>query len=181
MKNDDPTPAAAYFFAPAQTPLGPATLASDGERLAGLWFDGQKHFGGALSGRMIPGDGLPIFDAARGWLARYFAGERPDPRELPLAPVGTPFQRLVWSLLLEIPYGQTASYGALAREAARRTGRESAGARAVGAAVGRNPISVVIPCHRVLAASGALCGYAGGLERKARLLALEGAVFRRED
>ena len=171
---------AAFYSAAAETPLGEVTLCADGERLCGLWFAGQKRFGGAYLGRMAPDDGLPVFERARGWLARYFAGARPDPRELPLAPGGTAYERLVWALLLAIPYGQTATYGELARELSRASGGRPC-AQALGGAVGRNPISVVIPCHRVLGADGALRGYAGGLWRKARLLSHEGAVFRAED
>lgn len=157
-----------------RSPLGRLTLASDGESLAGLWIEGQKYFGGGL-GEMAPKDGLPVFERARAWLDRYFAGEKPSPAELPLAPAGGEFRQTVWGLLCQIPYGQVATYGALAKEAAGKLGRASMSAQAVGGAVGRNPISIIIPCHRVVGAGGSLTGYAGGIDRKIQLLRLEGA------
>lgn len=158
-----------------RSPLGPITLSGDGEALTGLWFQGQKYFGSTLSGREEEGS-LPVFDRTEEWLELYFSGR--DPGFLPpLRPQGTPFRRAVWELLLTIPYGQTVTYGQLAQELAGRTGRGSMSARAVGGAVGRNPISLLIPCHRVLGAAGSLTGYAGGTDRKLRLLELEGAAF----
>lgn len=154
-----------YTFSYA-SPLGPMTLASDGEALIGLWFDGQKYDAATLS----PARGekaLPVFEETARWLDLYFSGQTPDftPK---LAPRGTAFQQAVWTGLASIPYGQTTTYG----EMARRLGCPSA--RAVGGAVGRNPIFVILPCHRVLGAGGRLTGYAGGLEKKKALLALEG-------
>ena len=148
------------------SPLGGITLAGDGEALVGLWFDGQKHFAAGLNG-LTENEALPVFAQARRWLDAYFSGEAPD-HTPPLRPRGTPFQLAVWRLLTEIPYGQTVTYGALAA----RLHRPGA-AQAVGGAVGRNPLSLMIPCHRVVAADGGLTGYAGGLERKRWLLALE--------
>ena len=151
------------------SPLGGITMASGGEALTGLWFDGQKHFA-------LPPDheerDLPVFRQADRWLDHYFSGSAPDftPR---LAPEGTPFRRAVWELLLTIPYGQTMTYGEIAGRIAAQTGRTSP--RAVGGAVARNPISLIIPCHRVVGADGSLTGYAGGPEKKRRLLALERA------
>ena len=151
------------------SPVGELTLASDGTALTGLWLEGQKYFGGTSGEELAPGrPDLPVFQAARAWLDRYFAGEKPSPAELPLAPAGTPFQRAVWEKLQAIPYGAVTTYGALAREL------DGASPRAVGSAVGRNPISIIIPCHRVVGADGSLTGYAGGLERKQRLLTHEG-------
>lgn len=152
------------------SPLGPILLAAQGGALTGLWFRGQKYEQAGLE-RPFAGEEMPeadraVLDRAEAWLERYFAGERPV-IDFPLAPEGTEFQKRVWALLREIPYGETVSYGQLAA----RLGCPSA--RAVGAAVGRNPISLLIPCHRVLGADGSLTGYAGGLERKRRLLALE--------
>ena len=146
------------------SPLGEILLASDGGALTGLWFVGQRFFPAAVP---VPGDIAvwPVFIEAARWLDLYFAGARPDFPPA-LAPEGTPFQRSVWALLGAIPYGATATYGELAA-------RLGSSARAVGGAVGRNPISLLIPCHRVLGAKGSLTGYAGGLDRKARLLALE--------
>lgn len=152
------------------SPLGGVTLASDGEALTGLWFDGQQHFLAGLSEERAEKP-LPVFDEALRWLALYFAGCEPDFTP-PLRPRGTAFRRAVWDALLTIPYGQTTTYG----ELAKRLGVASA--RAVGGAVGRNPVSILIPCHRVLGAGGLLTGYAGGLERKRYLLRLEGAAFR---
>ena len=148
------------------SPLGPLTLASDGCALTGLWLAGQKYFGGdALQWEAR--EDVPIFTEARLWLDAYFAGEQPDPEELPLAPTGTAFRQAVWQQLLRIPYGETVTYGDLAA-------RLSCGSpRAVGGAVGRNPISIIIPCHRVLGADGSLTGYAGGTECKRWLLAHE--------
>ena len=150
-----------------QSPLGGITLAGDGRSVCGLWFDGQRHFGAALPSGCAE-QALPVFEDAVRWLDRYFGGEDPGPPP-PLAPLGaTPFRSAVWALLRELPYGSTTTYG---RIAARLGGMS---ARAVGGAVGRNPISLMIPCHRVLGADGSLTGYAGGTDRKAALLALEG-------
>ena len=150
------------------TPLGPVTAARSAAGLSGLWFDGQKHHPGPLA---VPRDDGrdPVLTAAAEALGAYFSGR---PFTLPpLDPAGTAFQRAVWQALLAIAPGQPATYGALAE----RLGRASA-ARALGAAVGRNPISVLVPCHRVVGADGSLTGYAGGLARKQALLALEGAA-----
>lgn len=159
------------------TPAGEVLLATSGTALTGLWFTGQKHFARTLPHpfpqNACSGDS-PVIDAAKRWLTAYFAGKRPAPSELELAPEGTPFQLAVWRVLLGIPYGAVMSYGEVAREAARLLGKRTWSARAAGSAVGRNPISIVIPCHRVVGADGSPTGYAGGLERKSALLKLEG-------
>jgi len=152
------------------TPLGPLLAARSQEGLSGLWFDGQRHHPGELA---APQGQDALLGRLAAEIAGYFEGKAFDAGLLEcLDPVGTSFQREVWRALLAIPPGATQSYGALAA----MLGRPSA-VRAVGAAVGRNPISIVIPCHRVLGADGGLTGYAGGLERKEALLALEGARF----
>ena len=154
------------------SPLGPITLAGEDGALTGLWFDGQKYFGAGLPAGTPEGE-PPVFRQVRAWLDRYFRGEDPGPAP-PLAPAGTAFQRAVWEVLREIPYGRTATYGQVAQAAGRGLGRNTS-SRAAGSAVGRNPISLLIPCHRVVGAGGSLTGYAGGLERKEALLKLEGA------
>lgn len=153
------------------SPLGGITLASDGEALTGLWFDGQKHFGEGLSA-VREEKRLPIFDETGQWLDTYFDGRAPEftPK---LRPFSTPFRRRVWEILLTIPYGRTLEYGDIASLLARETGRPKMSARAVGGAVGHNPIAIIVPCHRVLGANGRLTGYAGGIERKAWLLERE--------
>lgn len=161
----------AFSFFPS--PLGELILASDGESLTGLWFSGQKHAPAPPAGPAR--DDLPVFAQARAWLTAYFQGQDPGPTP-PLAPAGTPFQQEVWRLLLAIPYGRTATYQALAGQLARQRGLTSMSAQAVGGAVGRNPISILIPCHRVVGSDGSLTGYAGGLERKRALLELEGVL-----
>ena len=155
-----------------RSPLGDMTLASDGDALTGAWFDGQKYFGSTLHGSPVTAD-LPGFRLSRAWLDRYFSGELPDDLP-PLRPEGSVFRLAVWALLEDIPYGTTRTYGALARELARRTGR-NVSAQAVGGAVGHNPLSLFIPCHRVVGSDGSLTGYAGGVRLKERLLRLEGA------
>lgn len=151
------------------SPLGPLTLASDGKSLTGLWLEGQKYFPELDPFCVQPA--LPAFTAAAAWLDRYFAGEKPCPGEFPLSPAGSAFQRRVWMLLAEIPYGETATYGELASCL-------GSSARAVGGAVGHNPISIILPCHRVLGAGGTLTGYAGGIGKKIWLLRHEGADFK---
>lgn len=158
------------------SPLGKVTLASDGGALTGLWLEGQAHFPQELPALSAAADD-PALDMAEQWLRRYFAGERPDPRALPLAPQGTPFRLMIWELLLQIPYGTVVTYGALAAQAAERLGKRAMSAQAVGGAVSRNPISILIPCHRVIGADGSLTGYAGGTARKEALLRLEGLAF----
>ena len=148
--------------------LGRLTLAADENGLVGLWMEGQKYFGAGLSPEAEENAAHPALLQAADWLGRYFAGERPCPGSLPLAPRGTDFQQRVWAGLLGIGYGRTVTYGALARELGM-----PAAVRAVAGAVGRNPISILIPCHRVVGADGRLTGYAGGLERKRFLLELE--------
>lgn len=155
-----------------ESPLGEILLAADAEGLMGLWFAGQKYFAAGLGAQARAAEELPVFSETRRWLDIYFSGR--EPHFLPLLHLaGTPFQREVWELLLSIPYGATVTYGELAREVARLRGRGSFPARAVGGAVGRNRVSIIVPCHRVVGAKGALTGYAGGLWRKERLLELE--------
>lgn len=154
------------------TPLGAMRAAAEDGAICGLWFEGQKYYP-ADAASWTHNPDLPIFALLYQWLEAYFAGGAPE-IHLPLAPRGTAFQQAVWDILLAIPPGSGTTYGAIAREMAARMGRESMSAQAVGGAVGHNPISVVIPCHRVMGADGSLTGYAGGLERKKALLRLEG-------
>ena len=156
-----------------ESPLGWITLTSDGEALTGLRFDGREHAPDA------PEDGreerpLPVFETAKRWLDVYFSGRAPDFTP-PLKRNATPFREAVRDVLLTVPYGQTVTYGEIAKRLAGRNGTRRTSARAVGGAVGHNPIWLIIPCHRVVGADGALTGYAGGIERKAELLKLEGA------
>ena len=151
------------------SPLGPMVLAATPRGLAGAWFEGQRHEPDHSAWPAAPGH--PTLRAAAAQLAEYFAGQRQQ-FALPLdLRRGTEFQRAVWQTLLSIPFGQTTHYGALAA----RIGRPRA-VRALGAAVGRNPISIIVPCHRVIGADGSLTGYAGGLDRKTTLLRLEGVL-----
>ncbi len=154
-----------------ESPIGSMTAASNGIALTGLWFDGQKYFGSTLSERYEERD-LPVFAKTRDWLDLYFYGENPDFMP-PLVVIGSDFRKAVWNILRQIPYGQTMTYGEIAKKMAKQMGTAQMSAQAVGAAVGRNPISVLIPCHRVVGSNGSLTGYAGGIEKKAALLELE--------
>ena len=169
--------AKAFYSTEYESPLGTITLASDGQAICGLWLPGQKHFGGAIANAMTPNPDAGGFAEARSWLDDYFAGEKPAISEIPLAPVGSEFQQVVWQILCEIPYGESTTYGEIAEKV--RAIRGKASALAVGGAVGRNPISIIVPCHRVVGSDGNLTGYAGGLDKKIWLLEHEGAEISR--
>jgi methylated-DNA-[protein]-cysteine S-methyltransferase len=153
------------------TPLGPMLAAASDQALTGLWFIGQAHFP-AVDPSWKPGPDRELFTRLRTWLDAYFSGAFPEV-DIPLSPLGTAFRQSVWSLLREIHPGATTTYGDLARRLYDRPGQGKGYARAVGGAVARNPISILIPCHRVLGSGGSLTGYAGGIERKQALLDLE--------
>ena len=163
-----------YYSTIYPSPIGAITLACDGDNLVGLWLEGQKYHGGTIAGNMTEKENIPVFDAAKKWLDRYFAGKRPDISELPLAPIGGEFRQDVWAVLCDIPYGSIITYGEIAKKMAAKMNKESMSSQAVGGAVGHNPISIIIPCHRVVGANGNLTGYAGGINKKIKLLELEG-------
>lgn len=153
------------------SPLGRILLAADEIGLTGLWFDGGRYYADGLSKDCVEAE-ISALSAAKRWLDCYFAGEKPDFTP-PLHPIGTEFRQAVWAALLQIPYGQTMTYGELARRVAEERGLAAMSAQAVGGAVGHNKISILIPCHRVIGANGSLIGYAGGIDRKRKLLELE--------
>lgn len=160
------------FITRYHSPLGAMTLASDGERLIGLWFDGQRHFAATLNAMHEPRPTLPIFDITRRWLDAYFSGKMPDFTP-PIRLRATPFRTAVCNILLNIGYGETTTYGTLAQRYAYEHGLPHFSAQAVAGAVANNPISLIIPCHRVVGADGSLIGYAAGLHVKEQLLLLE--------
>ncbi len=153
------------YIATYSSPLGEILLASDDTALTGIWFAGQKHFGRGLCAEPVRLETAPIV-AAKAWLDQYFSGSVPE-ITVPIRFMGTDFQKTVWSALLQIPYGETETYGTLAKQLGIHS------AQAIGGAVGRNPISVLVPCHRVVGAGGALTGYAGGMDRKRWMLSWE--------
>ena len=154
------------------SPVGPLHLAADGQAITGLWLEGQKYFGPS-PGAEVQFSPMPaVFEQTKRWMDLFFSGKEPDFCP-PLDPEGTDFQKTVWSVLRTIPYGETLTYGEVSKLVAAKLGRSSMSAQAVGGAVGRNPISIIVPCHRVIGADGSLTGYAGGLWRKEKLLRLE--------
>lgn len=144
--------------------IGNITMASDGEALTGLWFDGQKYFGLHLDNENEEKD-LPIFDMAKKWLDIYFSGKEPS-FKLPLKFTGSKFQNEVWEILYKIPYGETMTHGEIAKELAKHREISRMSAQAVGSAVGKNEISIIVPCHRDVGSNGSLTGYAGGIDKK---------------
>lgn len=157
-----------------KSPLGNILLAADDTGLTGLWFEGQRYFALYLEAGHEEKE-LPIFTQTREWLDIYFSGKQPA-FDIPLHFTGTPFQNQVWEMLLSIPYGQTTTYGDIAKLIAQKQGIPSMSSQAVGGAIARNQISIIVPCHRVVSAGGGLTGYAGGIDKKMALLKLEGAL-----
>lgn len=156
-----------------QSPLGGILLAADEAGLTGLWFEGQKYFAHGLDKKHEEKE-IPLFETVRHWLDTYFSGTEPG-FAVPLHFTGTSFQNEVWKILCAIPYGQTTTYTAVAKRLAERRNLEHMSPQAVGGAVGHNKISIIVPCHRVIGFRGSLTGYAGGIDKKQSLLALEGA------
>ena len=165
-----------FYKTTYKSPLGVLTIARDGENITGVWLEGQKYFCATVSEPLLEKRDLPVFLRTADWFDRYFAGKEPLIKELPLAPQGNEFRQSVWKILCEIPYGETVTYGEIARKIALLSGRKTMSAQAVGGAVGHNPISIIIPCHRVVGSNGSLTGYAGGIEAKIKLLKHEGAI-----
>lgn len=162
-----------FYSTTHPSPVGIITLACKDNKLSGLWLEGQKYFGDTIPEKMEEKDDIPVFQETRKWLDRYFAGEQPAISELSLDPIGGEFRQMVWDILCAIPYGEVTTYGSIAKQIAAQTGKNMS-AQAVGGAVGHNPISIIIPCHRVVGSTGSLTGYAGGVKTKIKLLELEG-------
>ena len=160
-----------------RSPIGDILLAADEIGLTGLWFEGQKYFP-LYPDKEYEEKEIPIFEKVKTWLDIYFSGKEPD-FTVPLHFTGTDFQNEVWSILCTIPYGQTMTYGEIAKQIAARKGLPRMSAQAVGGAVGHNKISIIVPCHRVVGANGSLTGYAGGIEKKVKLLELENVDVKR--
>ena len=165
------------FLQHYNSPLGGILLAADEIGLTGLWFDGQKYFARDLPTEHVE-QNTPVLSEVKRWLDIYFTGREPDFTP-PLHPIGSVFRQSVWEILLQIPYGQTTTYGEIARQLAAKLGLPRMSAQAVGGAVGHNEVSIIIPCHRVVGTNGSLTGYAGGIHKKEQLLELERADMRR--
>lgn len=159
-----------YYTTNYISPLCSFLLASDGTNLTGLWLNGQKYHGSEIVGETVTKDDLPIFKLTKNWLDRYFNKEKPAISELPLSPSGSIFRKKVWDILCEIPYGEYITYGDIAKRIAVEMDKSSMSGQAIGGAVGHNPISIIIPCHRVVSSNGSLTGYAGGIDKKIKLL-----------
>lgn len=160
------------YFTTCQTPLGEAVLLAGEAGLMGLWLPGQQPDAGLMA-RAQRRDSAPLLVQGKDWLQRYFCGQRPTPAEIALDPQGSEFRQRVWRRLCRIPYGELTTYGQIAREITRQTGKRMS-AQAVGGAVGHNPVSLIIPCHRVVGENHSLVGYNGGVQIKRRLLRYEG-------
>lgn len=164
-----------YYSSEYESPIGRLLLVCDADSLVGLWMEGQRYYCASLHDAVVVSGETSVTKQVFAWLDSYFEGRKPV-LSIPMSPIGTDFQRDVWRMLQDIPYGTVTSYGTMAHRLSEKTGR-CVSAQAVGGAVGRNPIAIIVPCHRVLGANGSLTGYAGGLEKKKALLALEGITF----
>lgn len=154
-----------YYISHYSSPLGQITLASQHNKLVGVWIEGQKYFGQMLSAQKEEAPNLAIFNQTKKWLDDYFAGKNPAITKLALAPQGSEFRHKVWDILVQIPYGKVITYGDIAKQISANMSNQ-----AVGGAVGHNPLSIIIPCHRVVGTNGNLTGYAGGIDKKVWLL-----------
>ena len=158
------------YYTVYNSPLGNLTIASDAANIIGLWIQGQKYFKENIKEEMVLNSDIDILKQAVTWLDRYFNGEKPSISELNISPSGTEFRKTVWKVLCKIPYGQVVSYKYIASEVSKILNKENMSAQAVGSAIGHNPISIIIPCHRVIGTNGELKGYAAGLKIKSMLL-----------
>lgn len=163
-----------YYKTYYDSPVGELTIVSDEHNLVGLWISGQKYYLDVLKQELIEEKETEILKHSKQWLDRYFHNEKPSITKLPLAPLGGDFRQLVWKILCEIPYGSVTTYGDIAKRIAWEMKKPSMSAQAVGNAVGHNPISIIIPCHRVVGTNGSLTGYAAGIDKKIQLLKFEG-------
>ncbi len=163
-----------YYGAHYKSPVGDILLASDEHSIIGLWIENQKYIGNTMPKDINEDHDIPILREGLAWLDDYFAGKKPELSRLSLAPIGGKFRQEVWKILTRIPYGELITYGSIAKEVAKRMGKDRMSAQAVGGAVSHNPISIIIPCHRVVGTNKSLTGYAGGLDMKVKLLEHEG-------
>ncbi|MCL2383845.1 MAG: methylated-DNA--[protein]-cysteine S-methyltransferase [Oscillospiraceae bacterium] len=168
-----------YYKTSYDSPIGRITIACDGDNIIGVWNENQKYHGDSIYTDMEENNDMPVFALIKKWLDRYFVGGEPAISELTIAPIGSQFRQDVWNILCEIPYGEIVTYGDIAKKIAIKRNKEGMSAQAVGGAVGHNPISIIIPCHRVVGTGGSLTGYAGGIDKKIKLLEIEGADMTR--
>ena len=163
-----------YYKTEYKSPLGIITICCDeDEKVVGLFFKNQKYFADNIDGKITENNNLKIFVTVKSWLDKYFAGKKPNIKEIPIKFIGNDFRKSVWKILYKIPYGKTVTYGDIARQIAKQKDITKMSAQAIGGAVGHNPISIIVPCHRVVGKNGKLTGYAAGLNKKKKLLELE--------
>lgn len=162
------------YTAKYKTPLGDILLAAKDDALIGLWFEGQKYYPDFLNEEITENDNIDVIEHTKCWLDRYFRGKNPEITEQKIELLGSGFQKAVLKILCDIPYGKVITYGEISKKLAKMCGLETMSAQAVGGAVARNPISIIIPCHRVFGKNGSLTGYSGGIDKKIKLLAHEG-------
>jgi len=165
------------YYTTYNSPVGKLFLASEDNKLIGLWIEGQKYFLESIKGKMIEKEDLLIFNKTKDWLDRYFKGENPSISELDINPKGNTFRKMVWVILTTIPYGEVITYGDIAKIVSKKLNKKSMSSQAIGGAVGHNPISIIIPCHRVVGKNNKLTGYAGGIDNKLKLLQHEKVEF----
>lgn len=159
-----------YYSTIYKSKIGDLTIVADEKNLTGLWFKNQKYFMNSMSKDILQNNDIEIIKRTNNWLDRYFKGDKPNINELSLKPIGSDFRQVVWKILCEIPYGETVTYGEIAKRVSKIFGKDKMSAQAIGGAVGHNPISIIIPCHRVVGTNGSLTGYAAGIDIKKKLL-----------
>ena len=165
-----------YYKTSYKSPLGIIIICCDeDEKIVGLWFKNQRYFADNIDGKIIENNNLHVFIRVKAWLDKYFAGKKPDIKDISVKFIGNEFRKSVWKILCKIPYGKVLTYGDIAKQIAKQQGIPKMSAQAIGGAVGHNPISIIVPCHRVVGKNGNLTGYAAGLNKKKKLLELEQA------